>query len=107
MTTSLRSRLLSNVSPDTVAASRRVCLQLLEAALERDDAMRRRARLIALLFVDALNADRSEPRRTMRWQRFISALAVFASDTQSPPLLRLAAENADLLRDAPYAIQTV
>lgn len=93
------SRLLAALSaaltPEAVALSRRISLQLLEAVPADGD--RRRIRTLFLLCVDALNARRGEAARALRWRRFIGALAPLARETQSPALLRIVGENIDLL----------
>ena len=96
------SRLLAALSaaltPEAVTLSRRISLQLLEAACAPGD--RRRIRTLFLLCIDALNGERGDAARELRWRRFIRALAPFAGETRSPALLRFVAENADLLTPA-------
>ena len=63
---------------------------------------RRRARLLYLLSADALNPERTESARELRWRRFINVLAPFALETRSVSLLRIVVENADLLNADGY-----
>lgn len=92
--------LVQRLRGDAIAASRRISMQLLEATPSGSEPMWRRARVLFLLSIDALNADRAEAARSMRWRRFIAALAPFASETKSPQLSHLVSENADLLSEA-------
>jgi hypothetical protein len=94
----LRTRLEFALPADAEPVSRRICAQISEAAT-RSAAWptRRRARLLSLLCIDALNPNRPEPARRLRWRRLIATLAPFARETRSMPLRQLVFENADLI----------
>ncbi len=94
-------RLANRLRYDALLTSRRISMQLLEATPKGSERMWRRARILFLLSVDALNGERPEPSRFARWRRFIKALAPFADETKSPALRRIVAENADLLTPRP------
>ncbi len=93
----LPSRLALALEPEAFALSRRISMQLLEAFPPQTPVVWRRARLISLLCLDALNGRRSEAGRAMRWRRFLGVLEPFAKETGSPALLKLVAENRDLV----------
>ncbi len=93
----LPARLASALDPSALALARRISMQLLEALPPKSPVLWRRTRMISLLCLDALNAQRGARAREMRWERFVSALAPFARETGSPALLQLVAENDDLL----------
>ena len=93
----LLSHLAERLSEEAILVSRRFSIHLLAAAPHGSEQLRRRARLLLLLMLDALNAHRPEPARIERWRRFINELAPFAEETKSPALRWIVAENADLV----------
>lgn len=94
----LSARLKLALPTEVEHVSRRLCAQIHDAATRSAAwTTRRRARLLSLLCVDALNPNRPEPSRTLHWRRLIVALAPFARETRSLPLRQLVLENADLL----------
>ena len=100
----LLSHLAERLTEEAILASRRFSMHLLEAAPRGPEQLRRRARLLLLLMVDALNAHRPEQARIERWRRFINELAPFAEETKSPALRWLVAENADLVTEGPRSV---
>jgi hypothetical protein len=93
----LRARLLGAVPVEALESVRRVTALLDDASRSLPREMPRRARAIALLYIDALNPSRGDHARERRWRRFIVALEAFADESHSLLLRALVRENADLL----------
>ena len=92
----LRAALLRAVPEETHDSIWHVSRALDDASHSVLREMPRRARVISLLYVAALDARRSDAARERRWRRFIGALDAFASETHPLVLRRLVYENADL-----------
>ena len=93
----LRATLMRAVPQEARESVWRINRALDDAARSTPHEMPRRARVISLLYIDALNPTREHGRREVRWRRFFSALDEFANESHSLVLRRLAHENADLL----------
>lgn len=88
------------------------CRELLVALLEfadGDPALRRHAAHVYHCYLHALRASDDEPRRTLRWTRFIRALETHlaldvTAQRDASYLHAIVTENADLLRDDAKAL---
>ena len=93
----LPERLLSRIPPEAREMVRHAGIDLIESTLYSSAQTQRMARVILLMFIDALNDKRSTGSRQRRWSRFVRKLALFAPSTHSPVLARIVRENTDLL----------
>jgi hypothetical protein len=92
----LHAKLFASVPVEARESVWRITRALDNASRSVAQEMPRRANVIGLLYLDALNPTRDEERRERRWRRFFSALTPFANDTHSLELRRIVYENTDL-----------
>jgi len=92
----LHTKLFAAVPVEARESAWRITRALDHASRSVTREMPRRANVIGLLYIDALNPERDEQRRERRWKRFFAALTPFANETHSLELRRIAHENADL-----------
>lgn len=93
----LRAQLVRAVPAESHESIWRITRALDDASHSVTREMPRRARVIELLYISALDARRNENVRQRRWRRFFSALDAFANETHSLVLRRLVHENEDLV----------
>jgi hypothetical protein len=93
----LFGRFFTEIPADALEASGALMGNLLETVLAKPR-LQRKARLIFLLYLDALRARHSHVQQERRWRRFIATLGPFADETHSLALRKLVRENADLLK---------
>ena len=72
-------------------------VDLIESSLHCSEQTQRKGRVILLMLIDALNDRRSTALRQQRWRKFVLNLALFGPTSESPVLVEIVRENADLL----------
>ncbi len=93
----LFERLTCALSPEALDAARDVAVEMMASTIYAPARTQHAAGTTFLLLLDALNANRDERARELRWRRFITIASSFQPEIRSHSLRDLIAENADLI----------